>query len=117
MAKVDSHKLKSCHELTCKHMQQIKYFTALYALHIPDVNKVEAVTLNVHKPIKKFNVCVFIKEYLKVLTMIMNYKHFHAKCCTPLNTVNKWYQNIWGCHTKVQAYKRPRSTVKCEWPI
>jgi hypothetical protein len=98
-------------------MQQIKYFTALYALHKPDVNKVEAVTLNVHKPIKKFNVYVVIKEYLNVLTMVMNYKHFHAKRCTTLNTVNKWYPNICGCRTKVQAHNRPRSTVKCEWPI
>jgi len=84
---------------------------ALYSLHTEDVNKVEAVTLNVHNPIKKFNVFIVIKEHLNVLTMVMNYKNFHAKCFTPLNTVNKLYPNMCRCCTKLQGHKRPWSTV------
>jgi hypothetical protein len=78
---------------------------------------VEAVTLKVHKPVKKFNVHVVIKEYLNVLTMVMNSKHFMQKVIMSVNIVNEWYLNIWGCFTKVKAHKRPRSTVKCESSI
>jgi len=62
---------------------------AWYSPHTEDVNKVKAITLNVHNPVKKFNVYIVIKEYLNVLTMVMNYKHSHAKYFTCLNTVNK----------------------------
>ena len=64
----------------------------MYSLHTEYVNKVEAVTLNVRNPIKKFNAYIVIKGCLNVLTMVINYKHIHAKCFTPLNTVNKWYE-------------------------
>lgn len=77
----------------------------------------EAVTVNVHNPVKKFKVYAVIEECLNVLTMVTNHKHSHEKLFTPLNTVSKWYPNIWGRCTKVLAHERPWSTVKCERPI
>lgn len=55
-----------------KHKQDTNFCTALYGLPMPDVNKLEAVTLSVQTPAKKWNVDVLTRENLKVL---MNYRN------------------------------------------
>lgn len=58
--------------LVSKHKQHTNFCTALYALPMPDVNKMEAVTLCAQTPAKKWNVDVVARENLNVLT---NYRH------------------------------------------
>ena len=55
-----------------KHKQHTNFCIALYALPMPDVNKMEAVTLSAQTPAKKWNVDILTRENLKVLT---NYRH------------------------------------------
>lgn len=58
--------------LVSKHKQHTNFCIALYALPMPDVNKMEAVTLSAQTPAKKWNVDILTRENLKVLT---NYRH------------------------------------------
>lgn len=43
------------HKLTRKHRRETNFCTALYSLHIRDVNGVQTVTLNVYNTAKKYN--------------------------------------------------------------
>jgi hypothetical protein len=45
-------------------------------VYVHCVNKVEAVTLSFHYPYKEIEVYVFVKVYLKVLSVLMNCEHF-----------------------------------------
>lgn len=55
-----------------KQKQHKNICTALYVLPMPDVNKMEAVTLSAQTPEKKRNVGVVARENLNVLTY---YRH------------------------------------------
>jgi len=52
------------------------FCTVLYSFHKWDVMWVEAITLSYKIPQKTGHACI-VKENLNVLSMLMNYKHFH----------------------------------------
>jgi len=69
--------MKSEHKLTCNHMSQINFFFSLmlFALFFY-ISTMEAVTLSICNPAKKFKVSVFVKEHCTFLAILVNFKHF-----------------------------------------
>ena len=94
----------------------------MYSLHTDDVNKVEVVTLNIHNPVMKFNVYRVTKEYLNILTMLMNYKHFQAKygnnCPTRCNTKQSISYSASSLYIfRVSTTPIIRSTQNCNYSL
>jgi hypothetical protein len=61
-------------------------------------------------PQSKLNLYVAIKEYIIVLSVVINYKHLHVtyfmqEVITSAHTVDNGYLIIWRCFTKVKGHK------------
>ena len=102
-------------KVICNHTLQIT--SALqYSFHKWDVIRVEATTLSCKIP-QKTGHAYIAKENLNVLSMLMNYKHYHLtyfmqKVITSVHSVNNQYTTIWGYFSKVKARQRLWSTLK-----
>jgi hypothetical protein len=62
-------------------------------------------------PIKKTGHTSIAKENLNILSMLINYKHYHLtyfmqKVITSVHSVNNQYTTIWGYFSKVKACQR-----------
>jgi hypothetical protein len=63
-------------------------------------------------PQSKLSIYVVVKVHLKVLSVLMNYKHLHQiylmqNVITSSHAVDNGYLFIRGCFTKVKAHKSP----------
>jgi hypothetical protein len=102
-------------KVICNHTLHVTS-ALLYSFHKWDVIRVEAITLSCKIPQKTGYACI-AKENLNVLSMLMNYKHFHLtyfmqKVITSVHSVNNQYATIWGYFSKVKACQRLCYTLK-----